>query len=249
MSAGLSIGFLTLSCAFGFCLMRMIASDPGRMDSGCLDKEGGVSKGQTNENYISSSNKSCDSLERCDFDVKTYDTCWRGKYCHYCHAFIERYDHHCAAIQNCIGLKNHGFFLLLLVTSCLTEILYVVCCTLYLKDAVGPPAENHMKDGDGMPFDDILYIAWEVFSREPWVLSITSFLVFQIVWQVPFLIFQIYLVSINLTTDEWVNWEENPRFYKEAVTLPGLFHQSKAFVNPYDEGFLKNFKALLQEWK
>ncbi len=36
------------------------------------------------------------------------------RHCVICHRCVERYDHHCQWINNCVGLRNHNIFVLLL---------------------------------------------------------------------------------------------------------------------------------------
>jgi len=41
----------------------------------------------------------------------------RGKHCQYCRCCIERFDHHCKFLSNCIGSRNHRNFVLLIANS------------------------------------------------------------------------------------------------------------------------------------
>ncbi|MCO5546689.1 hypothetical protein L7F22_000124 [Adiantum nelumboides] len=219
-------------CAFGIFFTRMILSDPGRVNNYVLEQQG-----QAAEDCSSSDNSLIsDGQGRRHWNSRAYDNVLRGKYCIYCVSFIERYDHHCAAIQNCIGLKNTGSFLLLLATSCAVQMLYLQCFYLYFKRVAILSARMYLRDSNGISFENSLGLAWELLSKEAWVLSITLFVGLQILWQVPFLVFQLYLIGRNLTTDEWINWEKIPSFYKETTILSEHSCDSKAFFNPHDKG-------------
>ena len=38
------------------------------------------------------------------------------RHCVICNRCVERYDHHCPWIDNCVGVRNHGTFLALMIT-------------------------------------------------------------------------------------------------------------------------------------
>ena len=50
-----------------------------------------------------------DSTQLCP-DCETIRTS-RSRHCAVCHACVERFDHHCPWVNNCIGVKNHNYFL------------------------------------------------------------------------------------------------------------------------------------------
>lgn len=54
----------------------------------------------------------------------------RSKHCKFCDKCIERFDHHCVWINNCVGVKNHKWFLAFLCSHILITFYGAVAGTL-----------------------------------------------------------------------------------------------------------------------
>jgi hypothetical protein len=56
----------------------------------------------------------------------------RSRHCHVCKACVERYDHHCPWINNCVGVNNHNNYLFF-VTYAWIFALLVMCIAMDCK--------------------------------------------------------------------------------------------------------------------
>ena len=78
-----------------------------------------------------------DSTQLCP-DCETIRTS-RSRHCSVCGYCIERFDHHCPWINNCVGIRNHNYFFMYVLTqaivvySAFSEGIYAMCCFLVDK--------------------------------------------------------------------------------------------------------------------
>ena len=54
----------------------------------------------------------------------------RSRHCNICQVCVDRFDHHCQWLNNCVGSRNHGYFLVFIFTQ--TVYLFLVACALVL---------------------------------------------------------------------------------------------------------------------
>lgn len=173
----------------------------------------------------------------------------RTRYCRKCNAWTDHFDHHCPAIKNCVGRKNHVLFLGALAAFIVAEVLYIRCCYKYIEslDLLSLAKDAASTTPIGLQgLEDFWVIVCQVMSAVPWVTSTAVFAAFQVSWQVPLLLFHVYCASVNLTTAEWIKWERYSDLHIELPLSPDRPFRTKKFVNPYDQGVLLNLKQFLQ---
>lgn len=113
----LSLTFLTL-----LFLMVVTCSDPGTI------------KAAKSVPFMS-------MLERFDATQLCPECCTlrtiRSRHCNVCGQCVERFDHHCPWVNNCIGVSNHNSFLLYLLCQYALILVTLGCC---INVMARPPA-------------------------------------------------------------------------------------------------------------
>lgn len=106
--------------------------DPGFVPRGTpdetiqIEKENNITVDLSGAYYPTPKNKTID-LKGCDYDSKFCTTCKfyrppRVVHCSTCNMCVERFDHHCPFVSNCVGRRNYRFFYLFLVFGALLGI-------------------------------------------------------------------------------------------------------------------------------
>ncbi|KNA09632.1 hypothetical protein SOVF_151710 [Spinacia oleracea] len=204
--------------------LRILSSDPGfiRHDSPGL-VEGSISE---DGHHLEETSSTAGGISSHNSNEMTSLSSRRMRYCRICKAYVMGFDHHCPAFGNCIGQKNYGLFLSLLVLFIVTETAYSVLSYQWINRHL-ILKENSSK------------IQYNL------VMSTMIFSLLQVLWQVIFFAWHVHCVCFNIRTEEWINWRRYPEFHVILQPSPDQSLPDTRFRNPYNEGIFCNLKNFL----
>jgi len=144
----------------------------------------------------------------------------RSKHCSICDKCVARFDHHCPWVGNCIGEKNHHYFIFYLVFLSVLTLWTVWGCYVYLTHACPHEEEGYFPNLKAMAI------------CAPWILFIMLMCLFHCIWVSCLGVCQIYqVIFLAMTTNERMNASRYRHFQRVGRGV----HKS-----PFDMGVLQN---------
>mmetsp|Transcript_50510 Transcript_50510/g.110495 ORF Transcript_50510/g.110495 Transcript_50510/m.110495 type:complete len:334 (-) Transcript_50510:115-1116(-) len=121
--------FVFLAILWVICYVRAVLTLPGTIpNTDDWTADGSAHKDQEALNSLNIEKKRTGERRQCKWCSNKYkpDRCHHCRICRMC---ILKMDHHCPWIYNCVGYRNHKYFFLLLLYSCLA--LHLVIWTMW----------------------------------------------------------------------------------------------------------------------
>ncbi|XP_034426956.1 probable palmitoyltransferase ZDHHC4 [Hippoglossus hippoglossus] len=170
----------------------------------------------------------------------------RSKHCRVCDRCVQRFDHHCVWVNNCIGAQNTRYFLLYLFSVCAMAGDIALLTADMLLHAVlrsGLLRASYIDEFGEQQTAGPLFVVQHLFLTFPRIVFMLGFLVFVFFLLAGYALFHSYLALVNQTSNEWyksrgsVCQHCHPTSTSDHLCQPAPDHSKRYF---YSRGLLGN---------
>uniref|UniRef100_A0A8C8U576 Palmitoyltransferase n=1 Tax=Peromyscus maniculatus bairdii TaxID=230844 RepID=A0A8C8U576_PERMB len=170
----------------------------------------------------------------------------RSKHCGVCDWCVDRFDHHCVLVNNCIGAWNTKYFLIYLLTltaSATTIAILSAAFLIRLVAVLDLYQETYTDDFGHFQSVDTVFLIHYLLLALPRIIFLLGFVMVLSLLLASHLCFALYLAATNQTTNEWCrgDWawcQPCPLMAWSPSAEPHIYH------NIHSHGFWSNLQEI-----